>query len=88
MEFAAPENAKVLSGRKSLKSAAKSVTRQTLKRQLSSGGRQRRVILTNTSKQTSPSSRDNFIKNFRYSCQKISGNSLMWQFLETLEVKS
>ena len=38
-EIAEPENAEVVSGRKNFKTAAKSVERQTLRKQLGSGSR-------------------------------------------------
>ena len=81
LEFAAPEIGEVISGRKSFKSAAKSVGRQTLRKQLgegsrrqkgSAGGResqtygrqrgskQRKIIPTKTTKQSSWSRRDIF----------------------------
>ena len=43
MEFPAPEVVEVASGRKSFKSAAKSIGRQTVKKQLGSGSKQMRV---------------------------------------------
>ena len=70
LEFAVPENAEVVSGRKNFKTAAKSVGRQTLRKQLNSGSRKRkeaislqqasRFIPTKSAKQTSWSRRDNF----------------------------
>ena len=42
LEFAAPEIGEVISGRKSFKSAAKSVGKQTLKKQLGEGSRRRK----------------------------------------------
>ena len=59
LEFAAPEIGEVISGRKSFKSAAKSVGKQTLRKQLGSG-KQRRIIPTKTTKQSSRSRRDIF----------------------------
>ena len=53
LEFAVPENAEVVSGRKILKTAAKCVGRQTLRKQLGSGSRKRsasRVIPTKSAK--------------------------------------
>ena len=44
LEFAVPEVANVVSGRNNFKSAAKSVGRQTLRKQLRGGGKQRRSI--------------------------------------------
>ena len=80
LEFAAPEIGEVISGRKSFKSAAKSVGKQTLQKQLGEGqgsasgrepqayGRQgsrggskkKRIIPTNSTKQSSRSRRDIF----------------------------
>ena len=67
LEFAGPEIGEVISGRKSFKSAAKSVGKQTLKKQLgegshrrTAGGKQRRIISTKTTKQSSRSRRDIF----------------------------
>ena len=72
LEFAVPEIAEVVSGRKNIKSAAKIVGRQTLRKQLGEGSRRRtggsrkrsanRVIPTKSSKQVSRSRRD-FIRN-------------------------
>ena len=84
LEFAAPEIGEVISGRKSFKSAAKTVGRQTLRKQLGEGegsrrrkgaaegslrtagrqvsrcNKQRRIIPTKTTKQSSRSRRDIF----------------------------
>ena len=74
LEFAAPEIGEVISGRKSFKSAPKSVGKQTLKKQLAQGGprpkgavgvrqggsKQRRIIPTKSTKQPSRSRRDSF----------------------------
>ena len=76
LEFAAPQIGEVISGRKSFKSAAKSVGKQTLRKQLGEGqgqgtgsrrtvGRQRsskqsKIIPTKTTKQSSRSRRDIF----------------------------
>ena len=65
--FAVPEIAEVVSGRKNFNTAAKSVGRQTLRKQLGSGRRKRtasRVIPTNSAKQISRSRRDFFYKHF------------------------
>ena len=58
--FAAPEIGEVISGRKSFKSAAKSVGKKTLKKQLESGNKQRRILPTKSTKQPSWSRRDIF----------------------------
>ena len=70
LEFAVPEIAEVVSCRKNIKTAAKSVGRQTLRKQLGEGSRRRtagsrkrsadRVIPTKSSKQVSRSRRDIF----------------------------
>ena len=73
LEFAAPEIGEVFSGRKSFKSAAKSVGKKTLKKQLGEGSRRkelaygrtagskhRRIIPTKSTKQSSRSRRDIF----------------------------
>ena len=60
LEFAAPEIGEVISGRKSFKSAAKSVGKQTLRQQLGSGSKQKRIIPTKSTKQSSRSRRDIF----------------------------
>ena len=60
LEFAAPEIGEVISGRKTFKSAAKIVGKQTLRKQLGSGNKQRRIIPTKSTKQSSRSQRDIF----------------------------
>ena len=86
-----PEIAEVVSGRKNFKTAAKSVGRQILKKQLSSGSRKRtasRVNPTKSAKQKGRSRRDIVTNISQNSCRVISGTHLLWQFLETLEGKS
>ena len=69
LEFAAPEVGEFFSGRKFFKSAAKSVGKKTLKKQLGegegsrrwTGKKQRRIIPTKSTKQSSRSRRDIFI---------------------------
>ena len=61
LEFAAPEIGEVISGRKSFRSAAKCVGKQTLKKQLGSGIKQENHPIKST-KQSSRSQRDNFTK--------------------------
>ena len=73
LQFAVPEIAEVVSGRKNFKTAAKSVRRQTLRKQLGSGSGKRkgaigvrqasRIIPTKSAKQTSRSRRDIFTNN-------------------------
>ena len=67
LEFFAPEIGELISGGKSFKTAAKSVGKQTLKKQLgkesrrrTGGSRRRRIIPTKTTKQSSRSRRDIF----------------------------
>jgi len=63
LEFAVPEIADVVSGKKNIKSAAKSVGRQTLRKQLGGGARKRsasRVIPAKSSKRNSRSRKDIF----------------------------
>ena len=67
LDFAAPEIGEVISGRKSFKTAAKSLGKRTLKKQLgevsrrrTGGSKQRRINPTKSSKQSSRSRRDIF----------------------------
>ena len=60
LEFPAPKIGKDISGRKSVKTAAKSVRKQTLKKQLGRGSKQRRIIPTKPTKQSSRSRRHIF----------------------------
>ena len=60
LEFAAPETGEVITGRKSFKTAAKSEGKQMLKKQLGIGSKQKRIIPTKSSKQSSRSRRDIF----------------------------
>ena len=60
LEFAVPEIGEVFSGRKSFKTAAKSVRKKTLRKHLSEGIKQKRIIPTKTTKQSSWSRRDIF----------------------------
>ena len=63
LEVAVPEIAEVVSGRKNFKTAAKSVGKQTLKKQLGGGSRKRsasRIVPTKSTKQSSRSRRDIF----------------------------
>ena len=67
LEFAVPEIAEVVSGRKRFKTAAKSVGKQILENKLGEGSRskQRRIIPTKSTKQSSRSRRDIFTNNPR-----------------------
>ena len=63
-----PEIAEVVGGRKNFQTAAKSVGRQTLRKQLGSGSRKRsasKFIPTESAKQISRSRRDIFTNTFR-----------------------
>ena len=63
LEFSVPENAEVLNGRKNIRTAAKSMERQTLRKQLGGDSRKKsasRVIPTKSAKQISWSRRDLF----------------------------
>ena len=59
LEFAVPEVADVVSGKKNFKTAAKNVGRQTLRKQLG-GGKQKRSIPVKSLKRSSRSRRDFF----------------------------
>ena len=59
LEFAVPEVADVVSGKKKFKTAAKSVGRQTLRKQLE-GGKQKRSIPVKSLKRSSRSRKDIF----------------------------
>ena len=100
LEFAVPEIAEVVSDRKNFKTAAKSVRKQTLRKQLgegqgsrrrtgsrrTAGSKQRRIIPTKSTKQSSRSRRDIFTNISRWTCQTtIFGTNLLWQCLEILE---
>ena len=69
LEFAAPEIGEVISGGKSFKTAAKSVEKQTLKKQFGSGSEGKRIIARKSTKQSSRSRRDIFTKISHWSCQ-------------------
>ena len=58
LEFAAREIGEVVSGRNSFNTAAKSVGKQTLKKQLVSGSKQRTTFPTKSTKQSSRSQGD------------------------------
>ena len=65
LPFAALAIGEVISGMKSFKTAAKSVGRQTLKKQMGSGSKQRRILPTKSAKQSSWSRREFFTNKFR-----------------------
>ena len=62
LEFAVPEIAEVVSGRKNIKTAAKSVGKQILRKQSGEGSRSkhRRIIPAKSTKQSNRSRRDIF----------------------------
>ena len=60
LEFAVPEIADVVSGRKNFETAAKNVGKKTLKKQLGEGKKQSRIIPTKSTKQSSRTRRDIF----------------------------
>ena len=98
LEVAVPGIAEVVSGRKNIKTAAKSESRQTLRKQLGEGSSRRtgssrkrsasKIIPTKSAKQISRSQRDIFTNISHSSCRVIFGTKLLWQFLEILEGKS
>ena len=72
LEFAVPEIAEVVSGRKNFKTAAKNVGGQTLRKPLGEGShkqirghKQRKIIPTKSTKQSSWSRRDIFTNSSR-----------------------
>ena len=88
MEIVALEISDVVDGKDCFKSAAKSVGRRILRKQLKNCRKQRIVISAKSTKQASWSSGETFTNIACYSNQTSSGNNLWWQFLETLEGKS
>ena len=60
LQFAAGEIGEVIGGRKSFKSAARSLGKQTLKKQLGRDSKQMRIIPTKSTKKSSRSQRDIF----------------------------
>ena len=87
-EFAAPEIGEVMSGRKSFKTAAKCLGKQTLKSHLGSGSKRRKIIPTKSTKQSSLSPRDILTKVSRWSWQTVFGINILWQSVEILQAKS
>ena len=88
LEFAAPEIAEVVIGRKKFKTAAKGVGGQTVRKKLGSGSRKRtasRVIPTKPAKQINRSRRHIFTNISQQSCRVVFGTKLLWQFPEILE---
>ena len=89
LEFAAPEIGEDISGTISFKSAAESMGKQTLKKQLSSGIKQRRLIPIKCTKHPNRSRREIFTNIHRWWCQTtIFGSNLLWHCLEILEGNS
>ena len=88
-EFAAPEIGEVISCKKSFKSAAKSVGKRTLEKQLDSGSKQRKINPTKSTKWSSRSQRDVFTNISRSSYQTtICGTNILRHCLEILAEKS
>ena len=88
LELDVPRIAELLTGRKKIMTAANSLGRSTLRKQLGSGiGKKSagRVIPKISSKQTSQSRRDMLTINYHLSSQIIFGTELSWQFLEILQ---
>ena len=84
LEFAAPKTAELVSGRKKFKTAAKSVGKHTLRKQLGTGSRKRtasKVFSTKSAKQTSRSSRDSFANISHELCRAVFATNLFRQFL-------
>ena len=87
LEFAVPEIAEVVSGRKNFE-AAKGVGRQTLRKRLVSGSGKKsasRVLPTKSAKRISRAGRHIFTNISHCSCRVIFGTNLLWQFLDILE---
>ena len=90
LDFAAPEIAEVVSDRQNFKTAAKSVGRQTLRKQLGSCSRKKtasRVFPAKFAKQIRRSRRDFLANISHYSCRVVFGTNLLWQSLEISEGK-
>ena len=88
LDFCAPETAEIVDGRKIIKTTKKSVWRQFLMKQLSSGSWKRtasEVIPPQSVKQTSRSRRDISTNISDYSCRANFRINVLWQFPEILE---
>ena len=89
LEFAVPETGEVISGRKAFKTAAKSVGKQTLRKQLGEGSRsvvgrqggskQRRIIPAKSTKQSSRSRRDIFKNILKTFLKTFKSNNFRYQ---------
>ena len=98
LESAVPGYAEVVNGTKNFKTAARSVGRQTLRKELGGGSRKKkgaigvwrasRVIPTKSAKEISRSWRAIFTNISQYYCRVIFGTNPLWQFMEILEGKS
>ena len=91
LEFAAPEIAEVVSGRKSFATAEKNAGRQTLRKQFGSGSKEsttRRVNPSKPANWTSRSRSDILTKFYLYWRHAIFGSNLLRQFRELLKGKS
>ena len=77
LEFALPEIGEVFSGRKFFKTAAKSVGKKTLKKQLGEEKKQRKIIPTKSTEQSSRSRRD--IHFYEHFSLNMSSNNFRYQ---------
>ena len=91
MEFAAPEFAEVVSGRKEIETAAQSAGRQTQRKHLGSVSRKRTssgVIPPNSAKRP-VGRKEIYLQTFSHlSCRVLFDMNLLWKFLENSEGKS
>ena len=87
MEVAAPESAEVVIGIKNFQECDKGIGKQTWRKELGRGSKQRRFSPTKCSKQANRSRTDIFPNISCYSSQSILGNDHLWQILQTLEGK-
>ena len=85
LQFALPEIADVVCGRRKFKTVAKSVGRQTSWKQLGSGSGKktasRNFPKKKSPKQTNRSQRDIFTSISHYPCWAVFGTNLLWQVL-------
>ena len=91
INFALPVIADVVSDRKTFKTAAKGVGRQTLREQMGKDSKKRsasKVIPTKSAEQTSRSPRDIFTNTSHQSCRVTFHTNILRQFLEIMQGKS
>ena len=84
VDFDAPQNAEVVSGRKYLKTAAKNKGKKSQRKPLGSDRRKKPQLMNfqQTAKQTNRSRRDIFTHISHKSCQTTFGTSFVRRFLE------